>query len=128
LFFVGEQENHILIPSWTYFHCPGNTLVIEPNTIVVYEKLVSGVFKQEMRKDRNPRNPRKVRSPPKKKQSRYPQEREERKKVCCGPVELNRTRGDLVKWDDLARSHLGNVKVGGQLVQLAVELLHPLPV
>jgi len=27
---IGEwPENQILIPDWTYFHCPGATLVIE---------------------------------------------------------------------------------------------------
>jgi len=32
---VGEWlENQILIPDWTYFHCPGTTLVPAPNSTI----------------------------------------------------------------------------------------------
>jgi len=40
---IGEwPENQILIPDWTYFHCPGTTLVLFRNTTLFYRCFALG--------------------------------------------------------------------------------------
>jgi len=39
---IGEwRENQILIPDWTYFHCPGATLVMKPLNHVMHNPFIA---------------------------------------------------------------------------------------
>jgi len=42
---IGERpENQILIPNWTYFHCPGTTLAMDSRRIEIIRDRQAGML------------------------------------------------------------------------------------